>query len=77
VRRAEAVERMSRAGLDALRARVFDDPALALRLRDAEPSRFVPEVLRAAAELAYDVAESDLQAAIGDAHRRWLMRWVL
>jgi hypothetical protein len=68
---------MSRTGLDALRARVFDDPALALRLRDAEPSHFASEVLRAAAELGYDVAESDLQAAIAEAHRRWLMRWVL
>ncbi|HTD35245.1 MAG TPA: hypothetical protein VK665_16385 [Candidatus Elarobacter sp.] len=68
---------MSRAGLDALRARVFDDPALALRLRDAEPSQFVSDVLRTAAELGCDVAESDLRAAIADAHQRWLMRWVL
>ncbi|HTD35075.1 MAG TPA: Nif11-like leader peptide family natural product precursor, partial [Candidatus Elarobacter sp.] len=67
----------SRAGLDALRARVFDDPALALRLRDAEPSQFVPDVLRTAAELGCDVTEDELHTAIAETHHRWLMRWVL
>jgi hypothetical protein len=68
---------MSRAGLDALRTRVFGDPALALRLRDAEPAQFVAAVLRVAAELGYDVTESELHGAIAEAHRRWHMRWVL
>ena len=68
---------MSSQGLDALRARVYDDSALALRLRDAEPSQCMSDALRAAAELGYDVTEDELQAAIAESHRRWLMRWVL
>jgi hypothetical protein len=68
---------MSRADLEAFRAHVFGDAALALRLRDTEPSHFSAEALRVAGELGYDLTQDELQAAIADAQRRWMMRWVL
>jgi hypothetical protein len=68
---------MSSQGLNALRARVCDDPVLALRLRDAEPAQFLAAVVRVAAELGCEVMETDVRAAQADASRRWLMRWIL
>jgi hypothetical protein len=62
--------------LDALRARVDDDPALALRLRRVEPERFAADVLRLASENGYDVTEADLAGAISSAQRAWTLRWV-
>jgi nitrogen fixation uncharacterized protein len=66
---------MSRQGLDALRARVSDDLDLAQRLRGLEPDRFTSEVARLAAELGFDVAEADLDAAIAQARAAWMLRW--
>jgi predicted ribosomally synthesized peptide with nif11-like leader len=67
---------MSREGLDALRARVSADPDLARRLHRLEPERFTSEVIREAAELGFDVAEPDLDAAIAQARSAWMLRWV-
>jgi hypothetical protein len=68
---------MSREGLDALRARVFGDPALASALRDAEPANFAAEVLRLASELGCDVSEDDVRSATARAKERWRLRWIL
>jgi predicted ribosomally synthesized peptide with nif11-like leader len=68
---------MSAEGLEALRARVGDDPSLARRLRAAEPERFTDALLRAAAEAGCDVTAGDLGAAIARARREWILRWTL
>lgn len=68
---------MSREGLEALRARVFDDARLAARLRAVEPERFTDAVLRAAAKAGCDVTDGDLDAAIERARREWILRWTL
>lgn len=68
---------MSREGLDALRRRVHDDLNLAVRLRALPPAEFDANVLRVAAELGYDLAESDLRTAIAEANQRWQLRWIL
>ena len=67
---------MSREGLDALRARVSDDPELARRLHGLEPERFVGEVARLAAQMGFEVAEADVDAAIVQARSAWMLRWV-
>jgi nitrogen fixation uncharacterized protein len=66
---------MSKQGLEALRTRVADDPALARTLRATEPAQVCDEVLRVAGELGLDVAASDLAAALADAQRAWTQRW--
>jgi hypothetical protein len=68
---------MSREGLDALRARVNEDAALALRLRATEPESAVAGVLRLAGEVGCDVTESDVRAAMAETNARWRMRWIL
>lgn len=68
---------MSREGLDALRRRVHEDPSLAVRLRALQPAQFDAAILRVAAELECEVAESDVRAAIAEAQQRWQLRWVL
>ena len=67
---------MSAEGLDALRARVSADPELARRLHGLEPERFTSEVSRVAAELGFDVAEADVDAAIVQARSARMLRWV-
>jgi hypothetical protein len=67
---------VSLAGLDALRARAYDDPELARSLRGVDPERFAGEVLRLAAELGCDVAADDLRAATALARQNWMLRWV-
>ncbi len=68
--------RMSRQGLDALRARVHADPALARRLRALEPERFQAEVLRLAAESGDDVTPADVSEALARARQAWMLRWI-
>ena len=67
---------VSTEGLDALRARVDDDPELALRLRRVEPECFVADVMRVAAESGFVVAEHDIADAMISAQRAWTLRWV-
>jgi hypothetical protein len=67
---------VSREGLEALRARVDDDPELALRLRRVEPERFAADVLRLASENGYDVTDADIAGARTEAERAWTLRWV-
>jgi hypothetical protein len=67
---------VSREGLEALRARVDDDPELALRLRRVEPERFAADVLRLASENGCDVTEADIAGAVTSAQRAWSLRWV-
>jgi hypothetical protein len=68
---------MSQEGLDALRARVHEDSAVAQRLRRTEPELFVAEAMRLAAESGLDVSEAELHAAIAHGRRAWSLRWVL
>lgn len=67
---------MSREGLEALRARVHADPALATRLCGAAPEHFAEHVLRFARDAGIDVTADDLTAACAQARRRWLLRWI-
>ena len=67
---------MSQEGLDALRARVSDDPDLAQRLYAIDPQRFVEEVTGAAAALGYEVTADDVRFAITLAWHAWMLRWV-
>lgn len=66
---------MSTDGLEALRARVRADDALARRLRHAEPERFAAELTRVACELGLDVTPDDVDAALAAARRDWTLRW--
>jgi hypothetical protein len=66
---------MSQEGLDALRARVSDDPELAQRLYAIESERFVEEVTGTAAALGYEVTD-DVRFAITRASQAWMLRWV-
>ena len=67
---------MSQEGLEALRARVSEDPELAQRLYAIEPARFVEEVTAAAARLGCEVTEDDVRLAIAQARHAWMLRWV-
>ena len=67
---------MSRQGLDALRARVHADTALARRLRALEPQRLEDEVLRLAAESGEDVTPADVGEARAQARQAWMLRWI-
>jgi hypothetical protein len=67
---------MSKEGLDALRARVHEDAALARRFRRIEPERFVAEAVRIAAESEIAITEAELEGAIADGRRAWTMRWI-
>jgi hypothetical protein len=67
---------MSTEGLEALRARVSDDPELALRLRGADPAHFTGEVLWLAGELGFEVSESDVDEAVTRGRLSWTTRWL-
>jgi hypothetical protein len=68
--------RVSKEGIEALRARVSEDVALARRLRRIAPEAFKDEVRRAAAECGLDVADDDVDAAIQAAGKAWTLRWI-
>ncbi len=68
---------MSKDGLDALRARVHEDPGLAARLHRLEAERFPGEVVRLAAELGLDVSDSDVGQAVARGRQAWNLRWIL
>jgi len=67
---------VSREGLEALRARVYGDPELALRLRRVEAGGFSADVLRLASQHGLDVTDVDIADAIRSAQRAWTLRWV-
>ena len=67
---------MSQEGLEALRARVHADAELARRLRRLEPAAFAAEVLRTAGAWGLDVTQHDLDGAVAQARRDWLLRWL-
>jgi hypothetical protein len=67
---------MSTEGLDALRARVNDDPDLARRLRRADSARFAGEVTAVAGELGCEVTEGDVEQAMMRGRQAWTMRWI-
>jgi Nif11 domain len=67
---------MSKQGLEALRARVNDDPELALRLHGVEPARFAAEVVHIADELGLEVAERDVDDAVARGRLSWTTRWL-
>ena len=68
---------MSQEDLNTLRARVYEDAALARRLRAIEPASFVAGVTQVAAELGLDVTSDDLKDAVEGGRRAWMMRWIL
>ena len=68
---------MAGEGLDALRARVWQDADLALRLRRIAPERFVDDVCTLAAEFGFAVSVAELEAAIAQGRHAWLLRWIL
>ncbi len=68
---------MSKEGLDALRARVHEDAELAARLRRIEPDGFADELERLCADLGFNVAADDVEAAIAQGRQAWALRWVL
>jgi len=67
---------MSREGFEALRARVWDDPALALELAGFPAERFAGELVRHARELGVEVEPADVAAALNTGRADWLMRWI-
>jgi hypothetical protein len=67
---------MSREGMEALRARVNDDPQLAHRLHDIEPDRFCADVVGVAAELGFSVERADVEEALAEGRRVWSLRWI-
>ena len=68
---------MSEESLNALRARVYEDAALARRLRAIEPASFVAEVTRIAAESGIEVTSADLEDAVERGRQAWMLRWIL
>lgn len=68
---------MSKEGLDALRARVHEDAALARSLHGIEPELFVAEASRIAAESGIEVTPAELEDAVARGRQAWIMRWVL
>jgi hypothetical protein len=68
---------MSHEGMNALRARVYGDAAVARRLRGIDPELFVSEVMRVAAESGADVSEAEVLAAVAHGRQEWSLRWIL
>ena len=67
---------MSREGLDALRARVWDDAALAAELAGIPDERFADALVSRARELGFEVEPVDVAAALKAGRGDWLMRWI-
>ena len=67
---------MSREGFDALRLRVWSDPALAVELAELPVERFAGELVRRARELGIEVEPADVAAALNAGRADWLMRWI-
>jgi hypothetical protein len=63
-------------GMNALRARVHADFALAERLARVEPGRFTSALVEVAAELGIDVTAQDVEAAVTRGRGEWLQRWL-
>jgi hypothetical protein len=63
-------------GMNALRARVHADFALARRLARVEPQHFVSALLETAAELGIDVTAQDVAASVTRGRGEWLQRWL-
>ncbi|MDB5040943.1 MAG: hypothetical protein JWN27_1669 [Candidatus Eremiobacteraeota bacterium] len=63
-------------GMNALRARVHADFALARRLARVEPQHFVSALVEAAGELDIDVTAEDVEAAVTRGRVEWLQRWL-
>ena len=67
---------MSREGFEGLRARVWDDPALALEFAGLPAERFAGELVRRARELGVEIEPVDVAAALDTGRADWLMRWI-
>jgi hypothetical protein len=63
-------------GMNALRARVHADFALAQRLACVEPERFASALVEVASELGIDVTAQDVEAAVMRGRGEWLQRWL-
>ncbi len=63
-------------GMNALRARVHADFALARRLARVEPERFASAIVEVAGELGIDVTAKDVEAAVMRGRGEWLQRWL-
>jgi Nif11 domain len=67
---------MSKDGLEALCARVSDDPELASQLRGTDPARFAGEAVRLAGRLGFEVSESEIEQAVAQGRLSWTTRWL-
>ena len=74
-RTSNAVRQMSERDFDALKACVHEDFTLALRLRRSKPGALVPELLALAEERGLEVTADELESAIANGRREWIMRW--
>jgi hypothetical protein len=63
-------------GMNALRALVHADFALAQRLARVEPERFASALVEAAGERGIDVTVQDVEAAVMRGRVEWLQRWL-
>jgi hypothetical protein len=61
---------------DRFRERVLADPALQARLRGLPRAQFVASVVAVAGETGHDLAPDDVEAALTEARREWLERWI-
>ena len=67
---------MSADGLEALRAIVHADPALAAELAAMPVEDLEAELLHRAAELGLEVTRADLERCTSEAARDWTTRWL-
>jgi hypothetical protein len=63
-------------GMNALRARVHADFALAQRLARTDPERFASALIAAAGELGITVKTEDVEAAVVRGRAEWMQRWL-
>lgn len=63
--------------IDLFREHVLGDPALQLRLRGlGGKDEFVARVVELAAEAGFDLTPDQVEAALNQARREWLERWI-
>jgi hypothetical protein len=55
---------------------VLTDPQLQQQLRECESEHFVTKVVELGAALGYEFSPPDVHAAMNDARRVWLERWL-
>ncbi len=68
---------MSKESLDQFRRLVLDDDEMQKQLRETpDKESFLALMLRFGAERGYEFTAEDVEEALRDEQRRWIMRWV-